>query len=474
MSEKLPLANPGKPVCPFRCGVGITCCLLALFFLLPAGIETAANPNRPVRLDVPSEHEEELSELTEKVYRNIDYFFGPSPDRRVPPLYIYMRPTTESDRNREAANPFRLILQPTQARRQQAFAIAQRAIFQRAGSLSAEQSSVRFITPDTTWLAAAVTYAALQATPEQKINPRPDYKSLDSLFQKGHFPDLKTLVISPVTPEHPLFFRMYSMHCHLLLNLIRGPVSGGWRSTSPPTPPSALLLDLARDGIPPAIALRQTFEQVEETSESLQEWYQMKAPALARRGLRHLTSDRVVEELFLILTIDPEAEKLSSVTGPLESENGEEMFQEKEADRGNEGDSSSRRQSLLKSDDQEFWRTHRRFAAERYRRLLWMYPRTPMLLKDSVNKYMQAMFIIARNGPTQRFVELVQEGDRLMKQNLPRQRQFEEVIRRAKQEHPGFRISLEHRLMIPFIDKESRKREMVPDLNEFLNRYSVE
>ncbi len=128
------------------------------------------------------------------------------------------------------------------------------------------------------WLAAALTFEVLHVRnrPDGLLLP-PDTTAAFLVFEQGRYPDVETLISKPVSPEWPLCYKLYALHCHLLARCVRL----GDRSN-----PSRLvrILALQYRGRQPADAMKFVLADAIHPGEDLESWYRRRARPLARVG----------------------------------------------------------------------------------------------------------------------------------------------------------------------------------------------
>ena len=447
----------------------------ALLCFLAATIGTARgfDPALPVSIAAPPTETQYLQGITDRVYHQLDFFFGSPAAQPLPRIMIGWQTQTETATT--SAPSRHLLLNEAQSYTMHVNLIARQAIMQRIIGLRRQHGRTVPTASepgDIAWLAAAVTYGVLQQTNDQTINLRPDYRAADSLFRQGHFPSLPTLVNRPVNIDHQLFFPLYAMQCHLLLSLVRGPVPTVWRRSAPPATPARQLLKAAADGETPEQALETVIGKLKNDDETMQEWYQARAPAQARRTWQTLSSQRIVEELFAILTIVPADEAKEDFLTEIFPEISEDADERQE--NNNQAEAARtvafQRQPLAEFNQPQFWRNYPQAARQRLQRLQWLHPRTPPLLQPPIETYRQAIMELSNHGPTSRFKQLLQEGDQRTSHALERQRSLEQELARFKEAAPHYAPHLDRLLFIPVSERQQRTQNNHPQLHELLDR----
>ncbi len=459
-------------------------CLLQ--FLLITQTPAYQVENFPARIIGGSiEQRAETAELTEKIYHNLEYLFGPPPSDspRRPTLRILLADKPPTAEFMRSAPPFSVIIEPGTPEPARSFAIARQVLAQRLSMPRMDNNSAELHPHEPPeWIAAAAAFAAMQAVPGQKINPRPDYRPLDKLFHQGRFPDPLSLVTTPVSPREQEYFELFCMQSHFLLNLLRN--SPETRSSSRARPSPAPILRETALGAPPALALRRAFEQINRSDYDLEEWYRARAPEAARRSRRDIDTERMLDELLYILTFHPESDlKEMAEDEPKSPENNENNFPEGFSiiESSTECYSiytyqrppASELRPLREMEAGQDQRLKGGFKAERLQLLMWMYPRAPKLLRESLQHYMEAIRVFDREGPSEDFIDNLQRGDRLLQQQLPRQRKIEERLRQYQHLQDSFIPGYieDNRLLEPIKEEEERSRLINPRLRELLEQH---
>lgn len=124
----------------------------------------------------------------------------------------------------------------------------------------------------------------------------PDYRVARRQFNAGHFPRCRWLLERPVSTEEPLCFRIYAVHCDVLLKCLEE--AGGrngifkrlWEAEMRQKQPLTAALCHAVGIEPPGDG-------------ALQGWYERNALSAVRRGVRSVSSDDTLRLLREILSV---------------------------------------------------------------------------------------------------------------------------------------------------------------------------
>ena len=439
----------------------LVCLALGLGAVIEGGMATvssasAALPFRVIANDQASDTRK-IEQLAEIVYRNLDYFFGPPPRHPASVLNILLDQGEEAWTGFDPAS-LSLSLDSRESSEQVILALAKVMVEQRIRQ-HARAERLTGEPGDVSWLVAAVAYGAWQATSaEQPVALRPEYGALDSLFGRSRFPDPQVFIESPPASSDRMTYRLFAMHSHLLLSLIRGPVGTFWRTASPPSTPARGLLVRAAQGHAPSDGLSEVLAGLSVKEDEVEEWYRTGASALARRTPSRLSATRVVEELFQLLTVSPEE---------LVKHGGDAQEQIAEANGGRQEGEASR--LPLAEAGGELWQGRPEAVAWRQNRLLALYPRSPIILQPALRLYIEALAELLHNGATSSFRRQVREGDGLFSRALSRQREVEQALLRFKRQCPYYRQTVDSRLLAPLDQLRQRERRLAPIMHDLLD-----
>ncbi len=127
---------------------------------------------------------------------------------------------------------------------------------------------------------------------------RQDFRIPRLQFAQGHFPQIKTLLSQPVPPESTLLFRIYLVHCDLLVySLEKGTrdfpalLTKCWEGE---------LLGMLR---PEAALLAALGAAAMRTGENLQGWYERNALEFSGRGVRSNDFQAINEALQALMVV---------------------------------------------------------------------------------------------------------------------------------------------------------------------------
>lgn len=127
------------------------------------------------------------------------------------------------------------------------------------------------------WLAAALVFAMREQPRVGPVRYPPDYGPARTLLAARDAPNVDRLVKAPVPPSAALAYRLYSLHCHLLVNTIRN-------SKADNGPGFSTYLNMIAQDRDALEALTFLVRPSFLDGEDLQSWYQRRASRLARRG----------------------------------------------------------------------------------------------------------------------------------------------------------------------------------------------
>lgn len=476
-----------------------------LFFAVLSLPSKAADNNRPFKIFAPVEISKDLIAITVSVYQNLDFFFGTGSASFENRLDIYYIEQDSPKLPPESPQNLQARLNEDDTYRQAVNKIASMALAQRIIKLQNNNNGSSSLgNINYSWLTAAISHAVTEAMPERNVELRPDFIPLYNIFQNHGFPALKSITTAQVELENELLYEIYAMHCHLLLRILREEPQNQ-HILSPPATPALELLKSAARREQPDKALLDTIKKIGPENKNPQKWYETHAPQVARRSPAILPIPRIKQELFYALTIEPESEKEKTASDSA-NENSQEK-QEKEnnftktaeenknqypqlhefdfappplnqnttvetpaSPRKNKSDQS--RVSLINFNNREYWNDNPHEAIRRYNHLLWLFHRTPPLLKPSLKSYMKAMIELHKKGPTSNYRSFIIKGDKEISEALKKHKEINRALTEFQKNSPFHRIKINRSLFNLLEEKEERLKKLAPELHRFLDDYS--
>jgi hypothetical protein len=265
----------------------------------------------------------------------------------------------------------------------------------------------------------------------------PDYQPARHAFAMDHFPDVERLVTAPVPVTEPRLFRLYALHCDILLLALQ---------TVPPEGESfpRRLLELEAYGRDTVAALLFLLAPSFASGENLQAWYERAAVDVSRRGRRQSRASLVekrLQELITVPTVAPGQSTFTVTRVPIEDvpEKLEAYRVDKDALRNLQAEIFE----LLKD--------------------------APALMQEPLSEYMKAFETLAQ-GRTRRFKREVRRAHQHMQDAARRERQLEQYLDTVEQQvvPPDTRFA-EYLDVIDTYDE--RRRSLAPDLHRYLDTF---
>lgn len=293
------------------------------------------------------------------------------------------------------------------------------------------------VTPSVEWLGAAIVHRVLFGNRESRGFFEPDYQPARHAFAMDQFPNVLRLVTVPVSASEPRLFRLYALHCDVLLLALQTVPSGG--ESFP-----RRLIELEAYGRDTAAALTFLLAPSFSGDENLQAWYERAAVDVSRRGRRQSRVSLVEKRLQELITVPMVAPGQSTFTVtriPIEDvpEKLDAYRLDKDALRNLQADIFE----LLKD--------------------------APALMQEPLSEYMKAFETLAQ-GKTWRFRREVRKAHEHMKESARRERQLEQYLDTVEQEvvPPDTRFA-EYLDVIETYDE--RRRGLAPELHRYLDSF---
>ena len=229
---------------------------------------------------------------------------------------------------------------------------------------------------------------------------RQDYRIPDAQFKDGSFPDLETLLAQPVPPVHPLLFRIYLVHCDLLVQCLED-TSGNF-----PAFLERWFTIQDNEKLSPFQALQATLPPgIFRTGETLQAWYERSAMERASKGLFRNTPEEIAARLKELTSI-PVLDASSS--------GGVRMIPLRKVPK------------LLKD-----YREDGSALTELQRKLLHLKIVSPVLMRDALDAYVSAVDAL-RNGNKKEFNRQLDRGEKLMATSMKQMKVVEAMLDEAE------------------------------------------
>lgn len=146
------------------------------------------------------------------------------------------------------------------------------------------------------WLAAAVTNSVLFSGRQFLGWAAPDFQPARASFLAGEFPRISALFKLPVSPERQAAYRLYALHCHLLVLALQS-------ASRPPNSTLYRMLELLAHGRDPVEAATFLLRDQFGAGEELQAWYERAALRVSRRGRRPSAAADVAQRLQELETV---------------------------------------------------------------------------------------------------------------------------------------------------------------------------
>ena len=152
------------------------------------------------------------------------------------------------------------------------------------------------VLPSLDWIGAAVVHRLLFGNRESRGFFEPDYQPARHVFASGHFPDVERLLTGSIPPCQPRLFRLYALHCDILLLALQSIPEIG---ESVPR----RLLELEAFGRESIQGLSFLLSPRLTEGGGLQSWYEKAAVDVSRRGRRQSRVHTVEARLHELITV---------------------------------------------------------------------------------------------------------------------------------------------------------------------------
>ncbi len=150
------------------------------------------------------------------------------------------------------------------------------------------------------WLVAGLVYGLVYC-PRLGVNlPLVDYQPARALFARRQFPDVTALMQEPPPADAGPAYRLYALHCNLLMAAIARESEGRDRLRR--------LFSLQARGREAVAAASFVLNDVFRAGEDVQQWYEGAAQSVSRRGRRPMkvaAVTRAVAELVTVPVLTP-------------------------------------------------------------------------------------------------------------------------------------------------------------------------
>ncbi|MFW6367060.1 MAG: hypothetical protein ACOC0L_00175 [bacterium] len=286
------------------------------------------------------------------------------------------------------------------------------------------------------WIVAGLSYRVRFANTGLDGAGNPRYAIIEDRIRAGELPPVEVLLQSFVPPREELLYRLYALHCRLLLDILMS-------MEDRERPPFALLLQLLGHGRPSVDALRYVASTSMKDHETLSEWIHRQAIRIIRSGREPASPAWLAQSLA-------EAEVVTLV---LPGQDG--IAQRSEVPISKLGDvleTQKSRHSLAAQLEADF------------NRLIRM---APPLLREALVEYAKT-FDLLRSGRKRQYARAVSQAEDTAWAAL---RRYQELVRYL---HDVERQSAEFEQLYPFHRHavqqwEKRRQNLLPEFQEMLD-----
>lgn len=285
------------------------------------------------------------------------------------------------------------------------------------------------------WLAAGIGYGVRYAADGMAYGGHPRYEPIERRILENELPSVDALVEHSVPPGEELMYRLYALHCRLLLDILDVKAKGD-------ASPMARLMLLIAAGRPAADSYRYAAAPLMRQTETHSEWVHRRAVAVVRATPDPVSPNWLAQALA-------DAEIVTLVVPGAEGEGGR-----REVPIGQLGsvlETKAARRSLAGQLENEF------------NRLIRV---APPILRDSLLEYAKT-FDLLRHGRTRRYARAVKKAEDAAWAAL---RRYEELVRylyAVEQQNADYqRIYPFHRYVVH--EWMQARRDLLPEFYKML------
>ncbi|MFO7822248.1 MAG: hypothetical protein R6V56_09385 [Lentisphaeria bacterium] len=251
--------------------------LIVVFTAFSTSGKTAYDADTKVQIKAPKSAIRQIHNLVDNVDRGVRHYLG----RSKYPLRNLISVVYEAANTDSSTAIYNVRIKPNESETKSAHKLAAALLARRfgiegnpTGNASENVESGQLPTASFQWLAAAIVYDAVERNAYLGTEQPPDYQAIFIRFTEDSPPDIKKILRNPADIDWPVIYRLWSIHCHLIANLISQEslrtdrsFFARYKHTLTKQPDSYLALETALKPILPK-------------DSSLQDWYNSKAPEL--------------------------------------------------------------------------------------------------------------------------------------------------------------------------------------------------
>lgn len=397
--------------------------------------ETLTDRFRRIRISAPPGEVTSLARLTRNCLNEFErHVPGPQAKGGLPWLHIQLG-MAEKDR-RLTPTSYTVTLAPEEGLTMAVDSIMRGLIARHCGhSLPDDEDDA---SDPFAWIAAGLGYRVRYTDTGLDAAGNPRYTILEERIRDGELPAVEVLLRSAVPPREELLYRIYALHCRLLLDILADKEEG-----ERARPPVARLLQLLVHGRPAVDALRYLASSSMKDHETLSEWVHRQAVACIRSGREPASPAWLAQSLA-------EAEVVTLVLP------------------GQDGNAQRREVPISELGDVLESRESRRSLASQleadFNRLIRI---APPLLREALMDYAKT-FDLLRHGRRRRYARAVSKAEDAAWAAL---RRYQELVRYL---HDVEQQSAEFEQMYPFhryaVQQWMRRRQnLLPEFQEMLD-----
>lgn len=395
-----------------------------------------------------------IRELLININRGVDRYLGkPDNSRRLPTLNAYTStndlPPTSNTRSRYIARKdgYHIAVPPESGFTQTVARLTHLAFLQRM-TVALPGNRVKASEPPA-WMVAAVAaplIAPHQATTDSlELSPRALVPVQTRFNAPKSAPELNVLVDRPAQAAFPNAYTLYSLHAHMLAELILNLNSHATEK------PINRLFRLHAQGRNPASSMRLVIEPLLPPGTSLQQWFASAAIDYLNKKNERTTGAQVADEIAFLLTVDVDdlpADTLETVT---------------------------RRVPITAiPDESEFWGRSNPLLARRLNQFIRLLTRSPKSFRDPVTRYLEAFQeLVVGNGDIRQFKRRITRTDAEFAATFARHRRISDYLA-AYELQMGSGIRGLDRFMAVVANHKLRLSNLAPRLTRYLDQVESE